>query len=76
MKNLIFKVLKPMVDKKVDDIIGKKAEEIIKNVIEAEFKYTANIARLIIDAKKDSLSLESRAFLMRLNINPDEFNKK
>lgn len=67
MKNLISKLFRPVIAEEV-----QKAVDLIRN---QDADNTERLARLMLDIKGNNLTLESRAFLMKLNIHPDEFSK-
>lgn len=56
-------------------IIGEIVREELAHLRAENLKTSFKIARLVIDAKNNNLTLGSRAFLMQAGISPDEFSK-
>lgn len=63
------------IKKFIYNIVVDATQEIEIRQRENLLNHTADLARLIIDCKNNNLSLQSRAFICRMNIHPDTFNK-
>jgi len=65
--------------KQIRQYIYNICREVITNEIDEknlrDLKATSDLAKLIIDAKNNKLSMESQDFLCRMNIHPELFNK-
>ena len=62
-----------IIKKFIYDIVVDATQELERRQRETSLNHTADLARLLIDCKNNKLSLQSRAFICRMNINPKDF---